>query len=346
VAWPSTFLFGDPPDATRGPAAGPPTRAASIPGLEARHTWFATTNGFLAATPLASLNYRWDASGNRRQPLPSTLSAAPGRVAAGAVAVLDKISGLHSRADSDDNRGNNQGRPGEYLLPSVARGRTITYEGRLRAGSLNALREAEANMRTAYSGSEGLMLVEYNPLYSSSEEIVWLYFGRVTQFEVVDEQTAAPDALFPHERSFVLAIRQHDPRYYRWNAGDGAGFVGVGSLPVDGSAQTLINEGSAPTEPVYEISSPGTNVTIFNATTGKTLALVGLPSLAGSVLTVDFGLRLAYKDFFAQDLTGFVDLSATNAWDFGQGGLVPGLNAVGIATGSGSWGAKWRGAYW
>jgi hypothetical protein len=236
VAWPSTFLFGDAPDATRGAPSGPPTRAASIPGLEATHTWFATTNGFLSASPLATLNYRWNTSGSRRQPLPSTLSASPGRVAVGAVSILDKISGLHSRAESDDNRGNNQGRPGEYLLPSAQRGRTITYEGRLVAGSLNALREAEAIMRSGYSGSEGLMIVEYNPLYSTVEEIPWLYFGRVTQFEIVDEQTVGPDAIYPHVRSFVLAVRQHDPRYYRWNPADGGGFVGVGSLPVDGSA--------------------------------------------------------------------------------------------------------------
>jgi hypothetical protein len=346
VAWPSTFLFGDAPDATRLPPNGPPTRAASIPGLEAVHTWFASSNGFLAASPLVALNYRWDTSGNRRQPLPSTLSASPGRVAAGAVSVLDKISGLHSRAEADDNRGNNQGRPGEYLLPSVQRGRTITYEGRLLAGSLNALREAAAIMRSGFSGSEGLMFVEYNPLYSTVEEMPWLYFGRVTQFEIVDEQTAAPDALFPHVRSFVLAVRQHDPRYYRWNPADGGGFVGAGSLPVDGSAQTLLNEGNAPADPVFEISSPGTNVTIFNGTTGRNLALAGLPALGGSVLTVDFGLRIAYKDFFAQDLTGYVDLAATNAWDFGVGGLLPGVNAVGVATSSGSWGAKWRGAYW
>jgi hypothetical protein len=97
---------------------------------------------------------------------------------------------------------------------------------------------------------------------------------------------------------------------------------------------------------VFEITSPGASVTIFNATTGKTLALAGLPSLAGSVLTVDFGLRVAYKDFFALDLTGYVNLASTNAWDFGAAGLVPGVNAVGIATGSGSWAAKWRGAYW
>lgn len=346
MAWPSTFLFGDAPDATRGAPSGPPTRAASVPGLEAIHTWFATTNGFLAASPLASLNYRWDTAGNRRQALPSTLSASPGRVAVGAVSVLDKISGLHSRTDWDDNRGNNQARPGEYLLPSVARGRTITYEGRIQAGSLNALREAEARMRAAYSGSEGLMIVEYNPLYSTVEEMPWLYFGRVTQFEIVDEHTAAPDAIHPHERTFVLAIRQHDPRYYRWNTADGAGFIGVGSLPVDGSAQTLTNEGNAPAEPVFEISSPGPNVTIFNGTTGRTLTLTGLPSLAGSVLTVDYGLRIAYKDFFALDLTGYISLGATDAWDFGAGGLAPGVNAVGVATGSGSWGAKWRGAYW
>jgi hypothetical protein len=288
VAWPSTFLFGDAPDATRGAPSGPPTRAASIPGLEATHTWFATTNGFLSASPLATLNYRWNTSGSRRQPLPSTLSASPGRVAVGAVSI----------------------------------------------------------MRSGYSGSEGLMIVEYNPLYSTVEEIPWLYFGRVTQFEIVDEQTVGPDAIYPHVRSFVLAVRQHDPRYYRWNPADGGGFVGVGSLPVDGSAQTLTNEGTAPADPVFEITSPGASVTIFNATTGKTLALAGLPSLAGSVLTVDFGLRVAYKDFFALDLTGYVNLASTNAWDFGAAGLVPGVNAVGIATGSGSWAAKWRGAYW
>jgi hypothetical protein len=341
-----SYLFGDPTEAPRTDPQGPPTRGGSVPGIEARHTWFKSVNGFGITTPLDALNHLWDVSGARRRPLPLGLSARPAEVAVGAVARLNRIGGLHSRADYDDNRGNHTARPGEYLLPSMARGRTVTYEGTLLAGSLGALRDAEALMRYAYAATEGMMLVEYNPIYATAEQLVWLYFGRPTALDITDEQTAGATAAHPHARDFTLAIRQHDPRYYRWNPADGAGFTSAGPFTVAGDYFIVTNDGTAPADPVFVLSAPGTNVTIHNDTAGWTMNLAGLPSLAGSTLNIDFGQRLAWKGAFEADLTGYINLATTDAWDAGKEGLAPGDNMIYAVSSAGDWTAKFRGSYW
>lgn len=344
----SSFIGGDPAyEATQFADVGPPSAGGSVPGLEARHAWFPSVNGFANVDdgPTDVLNYLWDWNGDRRRPMPDGIEPRSGQSAVGAVARLEKIGGLHSRPDFDDNRGNQTTRPGEYLLPSFARGRTITYEGTLRAGSLAALREQEALMRAAYSVTEGMMVVEYHPEYSDEEQLAFVYFARPTQLDIIDEQAEGATALYPHGRPFVLALRQHDPRYYLWNPEGDAGFSSAAG-DVSGDPFTVTVAGTAPTDPVFVFDAPGTSVTIHNASAGWTMVIDGLPDLTGDTLTIDFGLRLAYKGAFAGDMTGKIDLSSTDAWDSGKYGLVAGDNVIDAESSEGSWTVLYRPATW
>src|SRR3954447_16809605 len=62
---------------------------------------------------------------------------------------LTKLTGFHSLPEADDNRGPRTGRRGEIIYPSQERGKTIVYEGEVRAKTLTGLRTKATAMRAA-----------------------------------------------------------------------------------------------------------------------------------------------------------------------------------------------------
>lgn len=63
---------------------------------------------------------------------------------------LSRITGLGSGGDIDDRRVERQGRKGETPKPALRRGKTVAYEGEIRARTLLELRRAEAALSAAF----------------------------------------------------------------------------------------------------------------------------------------------------------------------------------------------------
>src|SRR3954463_11362306 len=57
---------------------------------------------------------------------------------------LDRIAGLHSRPEVDDNRDQYTGEIGERPLPGLPRGKTVVYTGRFVARNLTDMLALEA----------------------------------------------------------------------------------------------------------------------------------------------------------------------------------------------------------
>lgn len=126
---------------------------------------------------------------------------------------LKSVSGLMSLGDAEDNRDLPVGRVGELARLAYRRGKTVVYEGAIKAQSLLQLREAEANLRAAFAeeSGEGCMDVRPHPLDTQWVGVPEKFFeGRALTCEVVDVQNSKT-----WERGFVVAVRMGDPRYFQ-----------------------------------------------------------------------------------------------------------------------------------
>jgi hypothetical protein len=138
-------------------------------------------------------------------------------------------------------------------------------------------------------------------------------------------------------KDFQISLVAADPRVYSATlhsqtvnasgTGGSGGFsfpmtfnLGFGAAVVTG--QTFVtNSGSTESWPIYTITGPGTNPSIYNATTNKTLAFIYSLN-AGETLVVDTLNRTVFLNGTASRYSA---LDFTNSkW----GGLVPGVNDV------------------
>lgn len=138
-------------------------------------------------------------------------------------------------------------------------------------------------------------------------------------------------------KQFQISMVAADPRIYstvlhqQSVTSDTAGASGGFSLPLSfnisfGPAvvtgQTFVeNQGNAETFPVYTITGPGTNPSVYNATTGKALSFIYSLG-AGESLIVDTLNRTVLLNNSASRYSALDFASST--W----GGLVPGINDV------------------
>lgn len=125
---------------------------------------------------------------------------------------LDSVSGLHSLGDSEDNRDKKVGQIGENPRLSQRRGKTITYEGWIRARSLKSLREADSDLREAFAeqSGEGRMDVSWHPLNAEfAGEEARFYEARALGVEIIDTQQS-----MRYERKFLVVVRTSDPGYF------------------------------------------------------------------------------------------------------------------------------------
>ncbi len=294
-----------------------------VPGLEATHTW----NGQVA------LNSNQGGMPRFR---------------------LDRIGGLHSLPDIEDNREPAQGRIGERAWPSLFRGRTVTYEGRIFAATLNDLRVAESDLKAAFgTTAEGQMVINYAPGYAPGAGFAFFYHARCVQLEIPDEQAVAPYALpTPFQRPFVVALRMSDPRFYRsqlqtYNTGSlGTGGIGGIIPPITppivlvaaglGGSAVVTNGGNAPTDPVITLVPGGTTQgpNLTNQTIDKKLQFK-------DALTIEAGINgdivIDFKQRTIQEIRGTgppidlryqLDIPNSTWWDEGVPGLVPGQNTI------------------
>lgn len=245
---------------------------------------------------------------------------------------VTKIQGLHSLPDADDNRASRTAAIGEVAYPSLARGKTIVYEGVLQAATLSDLRELEASLRSAFAdrSNEGSMAhVPYEDyIGEGGDDGYWFYTARVLQLDVPEEQlfdaTAVPS---PYQRPFTLGLRMSDPRVY-WNEEVSEG--------PDSSDVTVENLGIAPTDPVVEVGITGTglhDVTISSdAPHQLELVDVDLTGLGAGRIVFDFAARtiefITTVGAEVTDIAYSLDVATSDWWDAGIPGLSPGQSTV------------------
>lgn len=253
---------------------------------------------------------------------------------------LRRILGLHSK-ELEDAAMANTGRMGETPLPSLMRGKTVTYEGELQAASLPALRTLENSMRGAFQRDTQQTFTVAPPVARGG--VSHSFVARILQCTLDDEQTRGPSSFLRYSRAFVLAVRQYDPRYYVTTEVED-----TGNTP--GSTATLANDGNAPTEPTFVF--PGDDaldqVEVRNQTTGRELLFTGLLGLveSGDSLTIDFARREVYNEA-GDDLSGRMDVAGSDWWDEGEPGIIPGSNVIwGGGTGTVSWDVSFHPANW
>jgi hypothetical protein len=125
---------------------------------------------------------------------------------------IKQITGLRSIGDPEDNRDRPPGRAIEIARRSQRRGKTVVYEGRIKARTLIQLEEACAALSAAFDdlSAEGRMDVDWHPLYTAAAAIPAKFFeARALTCEIVDVQDADG-----WERSYVVGLRMGDRRYF------------------------------------------------------------------------------------------------------------------------------------
>jgi hypothetical protein len=261
---------------------------------------------------------------------------------------LDRITGLHGLPDVDDNREPSYGRSGERTYLGFVRGKTIVYEGRVLGRDLYQLREHTHELRQAINAvgasarsKEGEIVVRPHPAIGGLSH---RYEARFLAFDCDDEQNIGVDAMpTAYQRSFVLTVRQSDPRYYVVGAD-------VTVSGAEGEIKTVDNIGNASALPVFTISGPfplgELEVARLNNVAERRLVYDGITGVpAGDALRLDFrdrSLRRVSDDASYEHHRIFND---SNWWDPGAAPLNQGESDVVVLGGSG-WTINFSPASW
>jgi hypothetical protein len=254
---------------------------------------------------------------------------------------IDRITGLHSLPEADDNRENRYGQGGELVYRSLARGRTITYEGRILAADLYALRALTRNFRhAASSGRLGELAVVVRP-HAAIGGVSHTYRARTLALEIDDEQLVGYEAMpTPYQRGFIFTLRQSDPRYYLVGTVSGGG----GS----GAVVTLNNTGNAPAVPNFTINGPISNGTVdFNRlgnTVPRLLRYSGVTLANGQIAVLNF-LERTFTRSDGESLEHLRVFDDSNWWDAGSAGLNAGVTQVSVSGGN-AWTVSFAPASW
>lgn len=254
---------------------------------------------------------------------------------------LDRITGLHSLPEADDNRESAFGRIGEIVYPSLQRGKTVTYEGRVIGRNLAELRQGANALRGACpSGDEAPMRIQ-SPLPDTTQ---WLTYARCLSCDVDDDQAqyspwAVPTA---YQRNFVLALRLHDPRFY-------ASLEAITTGGTNGAVVGVNNVGTAPANPVFVVNGPITDDLVFERAPGvdthHQVLFDSVTLSAGQQLQLNWANRTLLRVSDGVDYTPKINFEQSNWWDAGEQGVPPGSHALRVA-GGGDWTVTFWPASW
>jgi hypothetical protein len=260
---------------------------------------------------------------------------------------LDRIVGLHSLPEADDNREAKYGQGGEQVYLSLARGRTITYEGRLVATDIYGLRSLARSLRYAaglgragHSNVPGTsIVVRPDPAVGG---ISHSYIARVLALDIDDEQARGYESMpSPFQREFVMSVRQADPRYY-------AVGVDVWGGGVNGAISTVTHPGNAPAQPVFVVDGPISGQLVFERldnTVAANLTYEDVELDGGQQLRLDFSQRTLVRVSDLEPYEQHRDFSGSNWWDPGFAGANPGDTQMRV-TGGGAWTVSFAPAQW
>lgn len=187
----------------------------------ATHTWTSAGGTLVMSTKL-----------NQLDPLSSGEDELWPRV------VLDSVKGLRALPDMDDNREDNTESNGESPLPGYARGKTLTYSGRIYGSSWTNAHQGADNMLLALGPDvdtgelqTGFMVIA--PDLPDTDQA--LYGGICRACEIVERIDIPSDLGNEHPSvyrfDFTFDIRMSDGRYVEWDPEGGSG--GDGEVVAD-----------------------------------------------------------------------------------------------------------------
>lgn len=241
--------------------------------------------------------------------------------------VVDVITGLHDMADADDPRDSNNNQIGETPYLRLLKGKTLVYNGRVIANSLQQLRQVVTAFRGALSNCPSDTTLAIAP-HPSVGGVTLTAYGRPLACNVDDRQDNIPgDLPSAWQRKFVMSFRLRDPRFFDLASGDA-----ITGAAASGSTATLVAVGNAPLEPVFAVAAPGGVVTLTHVGMGRKVTFRS--DLPAGALVVDFMFRTARIG--TRDVFGFIDWPNTDWWEPGVPGLIPATNNVVKADG-GTW---------
>lgn len=242
---------------------------------------------------------------------------------------FEAMPGFRSLPDAQDNRQDRTARIGESTLPSMARGKTFTINGKLQAANMTDLRGLERQMLAAFGERDlegtwsAIPLAAWDTVNAGTK--YWQATMRVLQYEPQTDFPAGVNALpTPYQLPFLLGMRMSDPR---WSWSD----------PVVGASNptsvVATNLGNAPAEPTITVTVPTDPVIITNTTTGGILYFTGFSPGMGT-LTINFAARSAVFAIGSVDAMPFFSSLGSTWWDRGQPGLKAGANTIQLFGGS------------
>lgn len=238
-----------------------------------------------------------------------------------------EITGLKDKPDADDPRVNLTNRIGERAFPRQQRGKTITFQGRVYADSLQRLRAWQSLVEScAAARSSDPLDWQMFSYYGSSvyngdatpydtAGYFWLAYAIPIGFTMSNKQDVGPDAApTPYQRAFTLSMRMSDPRWWlNQIGGDDAAQTASGG---DGDSAGLFLDGSAPSEPTFTITGTGggsATILLEHIDLGRQLQIAMDSELdADELLVVDFFNRKVTRG--GDDYTGYVDWPNTDWW--------------------------------
>lgn len=263
------------------------------------------------------------------------------------------IGGWKSTADVELPAEANTGRHGERPRFAVRRGKTVTFEGTTEAISLAYLRQAEDALSLAMWDttnesplySEAYPWGAINPDGSPADNDYWTVNAKPVALDGPEQQTVSPMAVETSgfERTFVATFRLSDPRF-KYSVVSTQSTAGVQNVvggvtppftpPVtlpslsggSGSA-AIVNEGSAPADPLLRIVGPVSSPYAYNDTLQRYLSFEGLSLASGQWLDVDFNTRKVLLESQAD----YRKYQRGDWWDRGVDGLPPGPNQIRLA---------------
>lgn len=270
---------------------------------------------------------------------------------------IDRITGLYSLGDLENFTQPSEGRMGEVAYPSMSRGKTITYEGRVCAATLEKLREGHNNLRYWLMGIPGNPVFPHErgpgkrdtdiSIYAEGAGEGWMQFCRVMAFESDEEQLFGPNRQpTMWQRPFTLTVRQYDPRFYSYPA-----------LEEDdpGEANIVVsNLGNADTQRLaITVYGPLDNLVVGNTTIDKTLEFVGLDIDLGERLIIGWQQRSIIRPNQAEPVNspnisklGTLQTGDSDWWDAFAEGLAPGANTLTVSDAPNGWKVGWQHAIW
>jgi hypothetical protein len=253
---------------------------------------------------------------------------------------VETIPGLQSLPDAEDLRDLATGRSGEIARRSVRRGKTITYNGSVRARSAADMRSGMAALTAAFQDMvEGQMVITPNPSYAPG--VTRTYNARALSCDPGDE-VLDPNARWPFQMPFVIGLRMSDPRFYDPTpvAQDTASIIATTGLvlpvvapfviPSSGAAAGTVvvtNPGNTDADPVVDIYGPITDPVLTDLTLGRTLVFTGVTLGSTDFIRANFATRQVLFQG-TSDYRSSWDALASSWWDPGQPGLPPGNTTV------------------